>query len=83
MFGSRITKGKRVKIRSVSAFKPNTPTLQYSLRAVGSTSPLRAGGQHSNAVHVGITQIATDIPITNRLDSDPAAGVSIPLMKRV
>jgi len=24
-----------------------TPALQYSLRAVGSTRPLRAGGQHS------------------------------------
>jgi hypothetical protein len=30
MFGSRITKGKRLKIRSVSAFKPNTPLLQHS-----------------------------------------------------
>ena len=54
MFGSRITKGKRVKIRSISAFKPNTPLLQ-----------------HSYTLHVGITQIATDIPITNSLDSHP------------
>ncbi len=50
MFGSRITNGKRVKIRSISAFKPNTPSLQ-----------------HSNTLHVGITQIATDIPITTIL----------------
>jgi adenine deaminase len=34
-------------------------------------SPLRAGGQHSYILHVGITQIATDIPITNSLDSHP------------
>ena len=54
MFGSRITKGKREKNRSISAFKPNAPALQYS-----------------NALHVDITQIATDIPITNRLDSHP------------
>ena len=54
MFGSRITKGKRVKIRSISAFKPNTPILQ-----------------HSYTLHGGITQIATDIPITNSLDSHP------------
>jgi hypothetical protein len=87
MFGSRISKAKRVKIRSISAFKPNTPFLspsrrlhgpealraggQYSLRAVGYMSPLRAGGQHSYTLHVDIPQIATDIPITNRIDSHP------------
>jgi hypothetical protein len=60
MFESRITKGKRVKIRSISAFKPNTPLLQ-----------------HFYTLHVGITQIATDIPITNSLDSHPACCVSI------
>jgi len=69
MFGSRIIKGKRVKIRSISAFKPNPQLLQYSLRAVGYTSPLRAGGQHSYTLHVDIPQIATDIPITNGFDS--------------
>jgi hypothetical protein len=74
MFGSRITKGKRVKIRSISAFKPKTPTLHYSLRAVGFTSPLRAGGQHSHILHVGIIQITTDIPIANSLDSHPPVG---------
>jgi hypothetical protein len=30
MLGSRITEGKRVKIRSISAFKPNTPLIHYS-----------------------------------------------------
>jgi hypothetical protein len=64
MFGSRITKGKRVKIRSISAFKPNTPVLQ-----------------HSYTLHVAITQIATDIPITNGLDSHP--GVLSPVFDRM
>ncbi len=27
--------------------------------------------QHAYTIHVSITQIATDIPITNRLDSHP------------
>jgi hypothetical protein len=75
------------KIRYFSAFKPNTPVLQYSLRAVGSTLPpscrlyepeagleaLRAGsgagGQHSFTLHVDMLRIATDISITNSLDS--------------
>jgi hypothetical protein len=56
MLGSRIIKGKRVKIRPISAFKPNTPILHYS----------------SN-LHVAIPQMATDIPITNSLDSHPLA----------
>jgi hypothetical protein len=30
MLGSRIIKGKRVKIRPIFAFKPNTPILQHS-----------------------------------------------------
>jgi hypothetical protein len=65
MFGSRITKGKSVKIRAISAFKPNTPLLQ-----------------HSYILHAGITQIATDIPITNGLDSYPLEYLKFQALRR-
>lgn len=59
----------KVKAKKLDLFSLLNQILHYSLRAVGSTSPLRAGGQHFYTLHVGMTQIATDSPITNSLES--------------